>query len=77
MDTQVLIWIAGAVVTIMGWFISRTVNRNERDVETLKSQVQQIKIDYLHKTEFKDFKAELHSMFKDLKDDIKALRDES
>lgn len=73
MDITIILWIAGGIFVVLGWFSSRTINKNERDVENIKREVQNIKIDYLQKAEFKDFKAELHSMFKDLKEDIKAL----
>lgn len=73
MDTNILLWIAGGVFAVVSWLSKRTIDANERHVEQLQKEVQSIKIDYLHKNEFKEFKQELHSMFKDLKEDIRSL----
>lgn len=41
---------------------------------TLSTDVQNIKNEYLHKNDFRDFKIELRAMFDELKSDIKGLR---
>lgn len=55
------------------WFMKRTINKLEADVEFLRREIGDIKIHYLHKEEFKDFKEELRNLLLELKQDIKEL----
>lgn len=54
--------------------MKRTIDQNDSEVKDLKRTVQQIKEQYLHKDDFKDFKAELRSMFDELRMDIRNLQ---
>lgn len=41
----------------------------------LQVEIQNVKNEYLHKNDFKEFKVELRAMFEELKRDIKDSRD--
>lgn len=72
-EIEVVKWIVVGLMSIGVWFMKRTIDRVERDVEDVKFNIQQIKQDYLHKEDFKEFKVELRSMFEEIKSDIRAL----
>lgn len=73
-------WLALGAVSIVIWFLKRTLDRAEDSIKAnearavdIEKDVQLIKLDYLHKTEFKDFKAELRGMFEEIRTDIRSL----
>ena len=72
-DAEVIKWIVLSLMSIGVWFMKRTLDKTEKDVEDIKETIQKIKQDYLHKEDFKDFKTELRSMFEEIKSDIRAL----
>jgi hypothetical protein len=81
MELEFLKW---AVITLLGvatYFLKRTVDQMDERLKEHKTlhlglqlDVQNIKSEYLHKNDFRDFKIELRSMFDELKADIKSLR---
>lgn len=71
------------VAALAIYLLKRQVDQVDRQLvelkaknELMRNDVQNIRTDYLHKNDFKDFKAELRAMFDDLKSDIKGLRHE-
>ncbi len=56
--------------------MDQTIKDHKIAYTALQVDIQNIKNEYLHKNDFKDFKIELRSMFDDLKKDIKELRDD-
>lgn len=74
METEVIKWILLAVFGGVSWFMKRTIDQNDREVQNLKQTVQQIKEQYLHKDDFKEFKTELRGMFEELRLDIRNLQ---
>lgn len=56
--------------------IDRQLIEHRAKCELIQVEIQNVKNDYLHKNDFKDFKAELRAMFDELKSDIKGLRHE-
>ena len=72
-EAEIIKWIVVGLMSIGVWFMKRTIDRVERDVEDVKFNIQQIKQDYLHKEDFKEFKVELRSMFEEIKSDIRSL----
>lgn len=56
--------------------MDQTIKDHKIAYTALQVDIQNIKNEYLHKNDFKDFKMELRSMFDDLKKDIKELRDD-
>ena len=65
-EIEIAKWVVLTIMGIAVWFIKNTLRDLRNDVEMIKK-------DYLHKEDFRDFKAELRSMFDDLKKDIRAL----
>lgn len=81
---EFLKWTALTLLSVVVYFLKRTVDQIETSATALKLahtqlqvEVQTIKNDYLHKNDFKDFKQELRGMFDDLKADIRGLREHS
>ncbi len=66
-------WLALGAVSIVMWFLKRTLDRAEDRIKAAEENIQSIKIEYLHKNEFKDFKAELRGMFEEIRQDIRSL----
>lgn len=74
MELQVLNWVLTAAFGIIMYLGKRTIDSNERRVESLEKDIQDIKQNYLHKNDFKEFKTELRGMFDELKQDIRDLK---
>jgi predicted deacetylase len=70
---QLLLFVAGIVVAGYAWFLKRIINNVERDAEKLQVEVDHIKIHYLNKEEFKEFKNELRGLLLEIRQDIKEL----
>mgnify|MGYP001229240055 CR=1 FL=1 len=66
-------WLALGAVSIVIWFMKRTIDRAEDRIKSTEDDIQTIKLDYLHKNEFKEFKMEIRSMFEEIKTDIRSL----
>lgn len=66
-------WLALGAVSIVMWFLKRTLDKAEERIKTAEESIQSIKIEYLHKNEFKDFKTELRGMFEEIRQDIRSL----
>lgn len=66
-------WLALGAVAVVIWFLKRTIDKAEDRIKSSEDEIQAIKIDYLHKNEFKDFKSEIRSMFEEIKTDIRSL----
>lgn len=70
-------FLLAAVTTLAGlsmWFMKRTIDHQDQRIEALEKGQVEIKTDYLHKNEFKDFKLELREMFQEIKADIRELK---
>jgi hypothetical protein len=72
-DLEIIKWIAVGLMSLGVWFMKRTLDRVEDDVDTCKKDIQKIREDYLHKNEFKEFKSELKDMFEVIRADIRAI----
>lgn len=57
-----------------GWFIKRTVDRNDEKVKELEDSLNAVRRDYLHRDDFKEFKVELRQMFDEIKHDLRSLK---
>jgi len=73
-ESEVIKWLVMAGLGGLVWFLKRTIDTNDAEVKTLKLEVQSIKEQYLHKTDFKDFKNELRGMFEELRMDIRSMQ---
>ena len=74
MEREVVQWLIFAAFAGVSWFMKRTIDQSDREVQNLKQTVQQIKEQYLHKDDFKEFKTELRGMFEELRLDIRNLQ---
>ena len=83
-NTPLYDWIVKAFVgllTLVGFFMKRTLNEHEKKFEQIsdtmdriKTDAEHTKVNYLSKDDFREFKQELRGMFDDLKNDIRALK---
>ena len=67
-------WLALGAVSIVIWFLKRTIDKLEARLDHSETEIQTIKSEYLHKSDFKDFKTELRGMFEEIKNDIRSLQ---
>lgn len=74
MDAELIRWVLTGLFGILLWFGKRVVDSSERRIESLETELQDVKQNYIHKTDFKEFKGELRQMFDELKQDIKDLK---
>ncbi len=75
LEAELIKWALFAVLGGFVWFLKRTVDSYEQRITKVETEVTTVKSNYLHKDDFKDFKIELKSMFQEIKDDIKSLRE--
>ena len=54
--------------------LDKTLGEHKQMFNSIQSDIQVIRNEYLHKNDFKDFKTELRLMFDELKNDIRGLR---
>lgn len=54
--------------------LDKTLVEHKQMFNSIQSDIQVIRNEYLHKNDFKDFKIELRGMFDELKNDIRGLR---
>lgn len=72
-------FIKWAILAILGgfvWFLKRTITDNETEISRLNAEVNDIKLNYLHRNDFREFKEELRQMFDRLREDIKEIKHE-
>lgn len=81
MEIEVLKWALIGLLSVSTYLLKRTVDQMDNALKdhkishaALLTDVQNIKNEYLHKNDFRDFKVELRAMFDELKSDIKGLR---
>lgn len=74
MEKEIIQWLVFAAFGGVTWFMKRDIDQKDKEVKELKQTVQQIKEQYLHKDDFKDFKTELRGMFDELRLDIRSLQ---
>lgn len=70
-DVEIIKWIVMAMLGGFVWFMKRTIDSAETRIQSLELNQQKIKEDYLHKSDFKEFKIELRSMFEEIRSDIR------
>ncbi len=82
MELEIVKWIVFAGLGLAVYFLKRTIELNDQKIKDLETkllalalELQTIKQDYLHKSDFKEFKVELRGWFEEMKLDIRALRD--
>jgi hypothetical protein len=75
MDTSLVQNAVMILLGVLGWFMKRTIDAQEKRIEKLEKENVDIRKEYLHKDDFKEFKTELRGMFEEIKSDIRVLRD--
>jgi hypothetical protein len=73
MDAETVRWIVTGLMGFILWF-------GKREMDTTKGRLDQLEArlpNYLHKSDFKEFKDELKEMFTELKQDIRDLKSAS
>lgn len=71
MDAVTIQYIFSGLLALVFWYHRKQVNDNERHIEQLQRDINNVKLEYIHKNDFREFKLELRNMFEDLKKDIK------
>lgn len=81
METELLKWLVISLLGVATYFLKRTMDKMDEVLkdhriahENLQADVQNIKNEYLHKNDFREFKVELRAMFDELKNDIRGMR---
>jgi len=73
-EVELAKWIITGALGLVVWFMKRTIDTQDKRIETLERAQVQFRDDYLHKNDFKDFKLELRAMFEEIKTDIRELK---
>lgn len=83
-EIEIAKWV---VLTVMGfaiWFLKRNIEQQDHTnaelreeikkvSEQSKKEISSVKDNYLHRNDFRDFKEELKTYLKEIRDDLKAL----
>lgn len=78
MDTLILDflkWTFIGALMLNAWFARQTLSYYQTQLKELSDQLSRVQQDYLHKSDFREFKLELRGMFEELKQDIRDLKD--
>ena len=67
-------WLFYAIMGGFGYMLKRELNTKDEQIKVLNDAVTEIRRDYLHRDDFKEFKQELRDMFIDIKEDIRSLK---
>lgn len=73
-EAELAKWVIVTVLSLVVWFMKRTIDTQDARLKELEAQQQQFRSDYLHKNDFKEFKIELRTMFEEIKTDIRELK---
>lgn len=74
MEYQIVEYIVLGALSLVVWFMKRTLDQLETKQTKQDSETQRIKEEYLHKSDFREFKSELRSMFEEIRTDIRDLK---
>jgi hypothetical protein len=81
METQVIEYLVLGAFTLVLWFFKMNITETKEKLvsltahyDDLKTELGHVKLNYLHRDDFKEFKLELRSMFEEIREDVKALR---
>ena len=78
---EIALLVINVLLVILGYLMKDKVDKLEGSINTAVSkaamvadELNAVKLNYLHRDDFKDFKLELRSMFEEIKSDVKALK---
>jgi hypothetical protein len=69
--TEMIFAAVSGLFSIIFFFIRQTIVDMKSDIHETQQAVNDVKLNYLHRDDFKEFKIELRSMFEELKRDLK------
>lgn len=73
-ELEIIKW---GFLLVLGGFtfmLQRELKAKDESINKLQVEVQNIKQNYLHRDDFKEFKTELRSIFEEIKMDIRSLK---
>ncbi len=73
-ELEIIKWGFLAVLGGFTFMLQRELKTKDESIRELQVEVQNIKQNYLHRDDFKEFKVELRSMFDEIKQDIRSLK---
>lgn len=76
MEAELVRWGVTGLMGIVVWFLKKTLDDTQRSLEKHTQELAEIRRDYLHRDDFKEFKTELRSMFDEIKADIRDIKNE-
>ena len=76
-EVEFVKWALISLLSLGVFFMKRTLDRIENEQLVVKQELQKVKEEYLHKSDFKEFKLELRSMFEEIRTDIRGLQKNS
>jgi 3-dehydroquinate dehydratase len=74
METQVAHWFVTGVLAVLVYLVKRTIDSYDATSKEHAKDIAEIRRDYLHRDDFREFKIELRTMFDEIKADIRELK---
>lgn len=81
-ELEIVKWVVLSVLGLAVYFFKRNLETVDKRMETINSELQATKVDlnnvkrdYLHRDDFKEFKIELRAMFEEIKRDLKDVKE--
>jgi len=63
--------LTGAVIAMLGWYAKEI----KQDLNNAQKEITNVQINYVHKEELKQFRTEVIDLLKEVRQDIKELKD--
>ena len=73
-NNEIIRWIVTGALGLNAYFARNTIAYFSNEIKELKRKLEVVQQDYLHKTDFREFKSELRGMFEEIKQDIRDLK---
>jgi uncharacterized membrane protein YhiD involved in acid resistance len=76
MESYIIWFIQAVILSAFGlviWFMQNNITNTREDLIELRNEIANVKSNYLHKDDFKEFKTELRNIFNEIKNDIRSL----
>jgi 3-dehydroquinate dehydratase len=74
MESQFIHWFVTGVLGVVTYLVKRTIDAYDEKIKQQDKDIAEIRRDYLHRDDFKEFKLELRMMFDEIKADIRELK---
>lgn len=73
-EVEVLRWVLTLVMGGLIWFFKKQIADYDVELNQLKKDLHDVRLQYVHEKELKEFKEEIKEMFHEIKEDIKELK---